>query len=669
MRFMIEKIPYEGISWSIGSTSFRTKELNKKIELQISLLNNFWNIPCNKEKEWNGNEALQQEYYKYLWENDFIFGNAPRPAKDAREKTSGLCDIGLVDRKSRKLTDVGKELLEISKNKTFKSDNIIQIEADSFLYLKQLVKTSIDIGNTTVRPFVILARVLNKLGYLSYDEFIYFLPLISDEKSFEIVTDKISRFRKGSCDINQTIYEILRSHNSYKKALDLLLTTKNVDEDLIITVMMNRKSSQYSKPFFNFYKALYQVLINKDFSENSMEKLDNAISNCKNAKSKIRKLLYCTTKNIIKNGKDIFNKNILYTIIDEKSFREEFFKICHIAKTLNNLEDYGDLNLRYFTMSDCLITKDSKIVFDTLPKIFFLIANKALKELSFISCDLLYKSVELQDISSKFEINTNEFYSQIAKELGTNVYDRNTIQNILNKKRNDSFNKLLADKFSDNKLLLILDNFKNRKTANDKYDEEIKKLVSSNSDGPTSFEYIIAIIWYKVSEYQGDVLSYMNLSLDADLLPKTHAGGGEADIVWKYEKTKEYPSHDLLIEATLSDSTNQRRMEMEPVSRHLGNYLIANNEKKAYCVFVTNFLNINVISDFRSRKIIPYYGNNDEKISSMQIMPIETSLLETFLKNKIKYSSLYKIFEDHFNNPLEPKEWYEALRDKLLLVK
>ena len=50
-------------------------------------------------------------------------------------------------------------------------------------------------------------------------------------------------------------------------------------------------------------------------------------------------------------------------------------------------------------------------------------------------------------------------------------------------------------------------------------------------------------------------------------------------------------------------------------------------------------------------------------------MPIETSLLETFLKNKIKYSSLYKIFEDHFNNPLEPKEWYEALRDKLLLVK
>ena len=27
----------------------------------------------------------------------------------------------------------------------------------------------------------------------------------------------------------------------------------------------------------------------------------------------------------------------------------------------------------------------------------------------------------------------------------------------------------------------------------------------------------------------------MNLSLEADLLPRTHAGGGEADIVWEYE--------------------------------------------------------------------------------------------------------------------------------------
>ena len=105
----MDKIAYEGISWTIGSTSFRTKELNKKTEWQLELLENFWAKPENKNQSWKANEPLQQQYYKFLWESNFTVGNAPRPAKDAREKTSGLCDIGVADRETRKLTEVGKE--------------------------------------------------------------------------------------------------------------------------------------------------------------------------------------------------------------------------------------------------------------------------------------------------------------------------------------------------------------------------------------------------------------------------------------------------------------------------------------------------------------------------------------------------------------------------------
>lgn len=54
----------------------------------------------------------------------------------------------------------------------------------------------------------------------------------------------------------------------------------------------------------------------------------------------------------------------------------------------------------------------------------------------------------------------------------------------------------------------------------------------------------------------------MKLSLDSNLLPVTHAAGGEADIVYEYPETKDFPRHSLLLEATLADSTNQRRMEM-----------------------------------------------------------------------------------------------------------
>ena len=43
-----------------------------------------------------------------MQEKHFVKGDAPRRAKDAREKTSGLVDIGLID-PDRHLTEVGKE--------------------------------------------------------------------------------------------------------------------------------------------------------------------------------------------------------------------------------------------------------------------------------------------------------------------------------------------------------------------------------------------------------------------------------------------------------------------------------------------------------------------------------------------------------------------------------
>ncbi len=46
---------------------------------------------------------------------------------------------------------------------------------------------------------------------------------------------------------------------------------------------------------------------------------------------------------------------------------------------------------------------------------------------------------------------------------------------------------------------------------------------------------------------------------------------------WKYIESKIIPKHTLLIEATLADGTNQRRMEMEPVSKtSTGEYCLAN---------------------------------------------------------------------------------------------
>ena len=152
----------------------------------------------------------------------------------------------------------------------------------------------------------------------------------------------------------------------------------------------------------------------------------------------------------------------------------------------------------------------------------------------------------------------------------------------------------------------------------------------------------------------------MNLSLEADLLPKTHAGGGEADIVWKYDRKQNYPKHTLLIEATLADGTNQRRMEMEPVSRHLGEYCLANPNDEAYCVFITTSLNNNVISDFRARKYMEYYNHSGTAfITGMKIVPLQTSELKNILRLEIGYPQIYQLLDSAYHSGGAPKEWYE----------
>ena len=191
-------------------------------------------------------------------------------------------------------------------------------------------------------------------------------------------------------------------------------------------------------------------------------------------------------------------------------------------------------------------------------------------------------------------------------------------------------------------------------------DTEIQDMVTDNADIPTIFEYILGIVWYKISNRKGKILDYMKLSLDVDLLPKTHAAGGEADIVYEYEECEAYPKHCLLLEATLSDGTNQRRMEMEPVSRHLGNHILRTNNLNSYCVFVTNELNINVISDFRSRKYTPYYDttNSYKFINGMKIIPLEIENLKAIIKSRSHYETIYKIFEEAFKCTMAPHKWY-----------
>lgn len=259
---MADKIAFKSYCWAIGTTSYRTDKFNMSIERQMALLKEFRNLPENKGKLWTGNNAFQTEYYEFLRNREFVKGDAARPDKDAREKTSGLRDIGLLD-DERNITAAGEALIEIAKSGDFSSDNLLEIPKDSYLYFKQMLKTYNDVDGKIVRPFVVFLYVVSKVNYLTYDEFTYLLPMCVDRETTDKIIECVNSSRNGDMSYEEIILSVLMKMDNYDKALKLL-QEEDVTEELICNVGINRKSAKYDKPYYILYNILRAIVFEKD---------------------------------------------------------------------------------------------------------------------------------------------------------------------------------------------------------------------------------------------------------------------------------------------------------------------------------------------------------------------------------------------------------------------
>ena len=651
---MSDTVSYKSYCWAVGTTSYRTDNFNMNIERQLELMDEFRNLPVNIGKKWTANNEFQEEYYDFLKQNKFVVTDAPRPDKDAREKTSGLVDIGLLD-DDRNLTEAGKTLLSIAKGQDFSSDNFLEIPKDSFIYFKQLLKTCNDVNGKPVRPFIVFLYVVSQVDYLSNDEFTYLLPLCVDANTTKLVVERVKKAHDtGILDYDNIILSVLMEMDNYKTALHILQNNE-VSEEILCKVGINRKSARYDKPYYKIYQILKRIVFDK---EDLALELYDATKLLKNSKvgGAWRKCLFGSNVRsvIAREGNTVLNSVSILKSKNLEEFNEKFFKMMHLYKAEATLSDYFDLNRRYFKATDVVIFEDGQVKLDVLPKCYISIIGENLLQIAFEETELLSKEVSLKEINNCFDVQLELLYSKLGRTLGKSVTDKKSAKQVIKDERYERLNRLIDERFSRENLVTLLTYFEERN------DDEIRKMITDNADVPTMFEYVLGISWYIISDRQGDVLEYMNLSLEADLLPKTHAGGGEADIIWKYPLTHMYPKHTLLIEATLADGTNQRRMEMEPVSRHLGDYLLKNPDDEAYCVFITTFLNNNVISDFRARRNMEYYDSTgDDYITGMKILPLQTTELKTLLKFEVKYPQIYKMLDKAYNSEGAPKDWYE----------
>lgn len=649
---MIEDLQYKSYCWCLGTTSFRTKEINLKIEKQLTLIDEFWET--HEGEPWDN--SLQSQYYYFLQEKEFVQGDARRPDKDAREKTSSLADLGLVT-EDRKITSVGQKLIKISSEGNFapSEDDFLKLDKDCFIYLKQLLKTSYLFGEQPVRPFIVFLYLITKLRYLTRQEFELCLPLCIDKKSTEEILNLISLVRQGKKSFDELILERLFNLPNYKKGLQVIIEADEVTTDLIMAVGMNRKSRTYDITYYPVYKLLQKLYLDHDYSV--VVDLLEALKKL-NTKTDWISLFFDNgnVSTVKKNPLEHLVENEFNHISNELELRSCFFRTMHLIKAKHTLRDYFDLNRRYFSISGIVLFKDEMVSLDFIPKFYFDSVIDGLYSEAFKTSNLIYEDCSLSEISNSLIYSPNKIIKEINTSLHSDFTDISECYNEAEKERYRRFNILIDERFTDENLYLLLDYFAVRN------DEGIQNIVKADeADIPTIFEYVLGIIWYKISNREGKILDYMKLSFTADLLPKTHAAGGEADIVYEYQACSTYPRHDLLLEATLTERTNQRRAEMEPVSRHLGNKILETNNMKTYVVFATNDLNPNVISDFRARKNITYYDPIDYThfIEGMKIIPLAIDDLKNIISHKMHYPILYENFETAYcDNELSAIDWY-----------
>ena len=663
-RDIIETLAYSSFFWSLGTTSFRTKEFNYSIEKQLACLDDFWNIPENSNQGWEKKYMapgqadiydIKNRYYDFMRDRGLTTGDDSIKYKAAREKTSGLVDLGLINENHR-LTAVGRHILTISQSEDYSSDNQLLISKDSYVYLKQLLKLYIKTDGVIVRPFVVVLYLLSKLDYLTYEEFTFLAPLCTTAEITEQMIEDIRAIRRSEKTKEDVIVQVMMTKDNYLRACQVLMEFEE-SEFIITQIGLNRKSRKYDKPYYPLYLLLKEVYLKKDYSKAIyLYKQTSAISNVGRY---WRKYLFDTVSTkAIKNAP---REHLLPTVFDnvtsEEEFKRAFFQMMHLIKNVATLQDYFDLNRRYLNIANVMIFEDEQVKLDLVPKQFFASAIDELYQSAFSPSEELEHDCKIEEICPALKFDEKEVVERLKKELGIELENIEEAYTEVEKRRYDRFKTMIDTRFTDKDLLQLLDDFDKRN------DDEISKKVTDNADPPTIFEYVLGIIWYKVSGYKGRILDYMKLSLDANLLPITHAAGGEADIVYEYSATKEYPAHTLLLEATLTDSTNQRRMEMEPVSRHLGNHLLRTKNKSSYCLFATNYLDKNVISDFRGRKHMVFYDSKDESqyVEGMKIIPLQTSDLRSILIAQKSYSDLYPKYEKAYqiNTPMLPLFWYK----------
>ena len=670
---------------NLGDTSFRRKNLLDDYKVMLQGI-------TEQLEEWNTNNNSQINFYQYVAKSGlideiffldyyaFISGKfkenifqkyqnkkgvkdeeslinyfVDEQKKRGRTYTNALVKIGLLDEK-RKITEIGENLLN-GKIEQDSIEKLFSLTDDNIIFLRQLLKLKVyeSTGENYIYPYRMGVYLLSKFEDIPQNEFSTILSLIKagkNEKEYKVILNNYELVKNKKMSFSEYIAKYIQTENN-----EILFKEKEkITKENFRKYFINRKSKEKIEDYFKFYKICLEFLENKN--------TDNYIKLKKISKKESIKKAFGYNKIPFKFTKTIdeffeVNKNTIFSEQNIENFNSMFYDLFRNSKNYDLIFEYNDMTIRTFNLSGIISFENGlvNLLYKWFTKNIFLelINMKLSGSNTEIIKDNFLKNktlIEIFDIQNDKIIN---FEEKLKKE--NNISNNISLVEYFLQKVNDDFEKKIEKRFSNEKICEILSLIRQRK------DIKINEMITDNAKIPTIFEYILAIAWHRITDKEFNLKESMNLSLDGDGYPLSHAPGGDGDIIAKYK------DFDIMLEATLMDKNTQKRGELEPVIRHSVNLTIKNNEqnRKTYTFFVANELDTNVINIFRAASMIELASTQekDKYTNGVKIYSLSIENVEYLLKNKLNYIEfLQNIFEDYNENIPIKNEWHQNIWEK-----
>ncbi|MDQ2234563.1 AlwI family type II restriction endonuclease [Ligilactobacillus animalis] len=609
------KLKKDAETFNLGDTSFRRQALIDDYKVLLSLLQK-----VNLEyPEWD--KEAQEKFYETVLEETNMFSRNEEEdfARRGRTLTSALAKIGLINDR-RRLSRVANNWLSNSNLASDEVEGTLGIDINNLMFTRQLLKLRIyhSDGIRYFHPVRVALELVKRYRNIPQRNFLILIHSIQPNFDDLQIEGIITAYESVASN-KETFPEFLDREfpeNESDVTARELFSSRPLDRDKFDLLFTNRKSSSTQDVYFDFVTSLIKFKECKT-QENFARLIEF------NTDAKLKRA-FGFGKSVFKkadNVNDFLKKNEGSRLLSEDdTFIYEWFVF---SKKYDLVKEYGDMTKRTLNLSGLfdfrngLVNATSREIFKI---IFTNMRFSGEDKYSDYEKNLNYFFYQESTITTILNLDKDEKI-QAIKEL-LNVTDYSQIQNAVASQKEKKFREFISEVFPRKKIMELLPLFSKRD------DKKIKSAVSESATVPTIYEYIVAIAWFYISKEDFSITQSLNLTLDGNMLPLSHAAGGAGDIVINYENLT------LMLEVTLMNKQAQKRGEWEPVLRHATNLTVDNSSKNVTTLFIADELDENTINIWRAVASVPLKSSNkDEFADLVKIFPLENKELLDMLKN------------------------------------